>query len=108
MEVRTGALLRLRTLLAGVAGRFYLSKPGRDKERQLYRDLLACEDLRLPAEKNPRSIPEATPEPFPPFADDVKAAAAVVPTYMGIRFELAGARAAEASQPARRGGGDPE
>ena len=87
MEVRTGALLRLRSLLAGVAGRVYLSRPGREKERQGYLDLLACEDLQLPAEKNPRPLPAATPESFPPFAEDVAATEKLVPTYMGISFQ---------------------
>jgi thiol-disulfide isomerase/thioredoxin len=87
MEVRTAALLRLRGLLASVAGRVYLSRPGREKERQRYLDLLACEDLPLPAEPDPRPMPAAPPQPFPAFAEDVTAVESLVPTYMGIRFE---------------------
>ncbi len=87
MEVRTGVLLRLRTLLEGVAGRVLLARPGREKERQAYLDLLACEALRLPGTPAAAPAQVAAREPFPSFQDDVKLARTVVPTFIGIRFE---------------------
>jgi thiol-disulfide isomerase/thioredoxin len=87
MEVRTGALLRLRTLLHGVAGRVLLARPGHEKERQAHLDLVACESLRLPGP--PAGAPEPAParDPFPAFKEDVKLAQGVVPTYIGIVFQ---------------------
>jgi thiol-disulfide isomerase/thioredoxin len=87
MEVRTAALLRLGTLLDGVAGQVLLARPEHARERAMYQDLLACEALRLPPA---RSAPPAAPparEPFPAFAEDVQLASKVVPSYIGIVFE---------------------
>jgi thiol-disulfide isomerase/thioredoxin len=87
MEVRTAALLRLSTLLDGVAGQLLLARPDHAQQRKLYQELLACEALRLPPARG--AAPAAPParEPFPAFADDVKLAEQVVPSYIGIQFE---------------------
>jgi thiol-disulfide isomerase/thioredoxin len=87
MEVRTGALLRLRTILSGVAGRVLIARPGHEKERQAYQDLVACEALRWSPGPGKPPAPVAARDPFPAFQEDVKLARNVVPTYIGIRFD---------------------
>jgi thiol-disulfide isomerase/thioredoxin len=86
MEVRLGVVLRLRSILATIAGREYLSHQGTPEERAAYQGLLDCESLSLPLS---RPVPGMRPAPrsaFPPFEDDLVAAREVLPAWLGIRF----------------------
>jgi thiol-disulfide isomerase/thioredoxin len=86
MEVRLGVVLRLRSILATIAGREYLSRNGTPEERTAYQALLDCESLSLPLQ---RPVPGMRPTPrsaFPPFEDDLVAAREVLPAWLGIRF----------------------
>ena len=90
MEVRLGVVLRMRAILTAVAGRVYLASRGTPEERAAYEALLRCEALALPAADTP--LPASTTtvaEPFPPYEDDVRLAAKVLPAWMGIRFKQA-------------------
>jgi thiol-disulfide isomerase/thioredoxin len=85
MEVRRAVVLRLRNQLVQIAGRVYLSSKGTPEERQAYGDLLVCEALSLPIGEPDRT--ELVPaKAFPPFADDVAAATAALPGWLGVRF----------------------
>ncbi len=86
MEVRQGVVLRMRTILATIAGREYLAKDGTREERAAWEALLSCESLSLPlAQPVPgmRSVERAA---FPAMEDDLLAAREVLPAWMGIRF----------------------
>src|SRR2546426_5481998 len=90
MEVRLGVVLRMRAILTAVAGRVYLATRGTPEERAAYEALLRCEALALPAADTPLPASTATvAEPFPPYEDDVRLAAKVLPAWMGIRFKQA-------------------
>lgn len=84
MEVRLGAVLRMRMLLLSIAGRQFLAQHGTEAQRQAHTALVACEDLRLPNGLEMADL--VAPEPFPPFDEDVARATAALPAWMGIRF----------------------
>jgi thiol-disulfide isomerase/thioredoxin len=87
LEVRQGALLRLRALLTGIAGRVYLATQGTEEERRRYGDLLACEDLRLPPGASKPPPPREPPPPLPPFRDDGALAERLPPAFIGVHFQ---------------------
>ena len=89
MEVRLGAVLRMRRILASVAGRVYLATRGSPEERTAYESLRACEDFTLgTGDPVPVSMPAlARQDPFPQYDDDVRLAGKVQPAWMGIRFK---------------------
>lgn len=85
MEVRLAAVLRMRMVLLGVAGRTWLERHADAAARDAWAALLACEDaVRLPAGLTLPAL--AAHEPFPPFDADVARATAAMPAWMGIRF----------------------
>ena len=86
MEVRLGVVLRLRTILATIAGREYISRSGTPDERAAYQALLDCESLSLPLSRPVPGIRPAERPAFPAFEDDLVAAREVLPAWMGIRF----------------------
>ncbi len=85
MQVRLGALLRMKTILTDIAGRIWLERQASDDERAGYAALLECETLTLP-----RSETEAGPaperEPFPSYEDDLALSREVLPGWMGVRY----------------------
>jgi thiol-disulfide isomerase/thioredoxin len=90
MEVRLGVVLRMRALLAQIAGRVYLTERGTPEERAAYAALRACEDvnfLESPAFANAAAMP--APQPFPPLDEDRQVVQAVMPAWMGIEFQPA-------------------
>ena len=96
MEVRLGVVLRMRAILTAVAGRVYLATRGTPGERAAYEALLRCEDLGLGTGEGPLPLTTAAVvEPFPPYEDDVRLAAKVLPAWMGIRFKQAEAETRE-------------
>jgi hypothetical protein len=86
MQVRLGVVLRLRAILTGIAGRVYLAQAGRPEHQQAYTALTTCEALTLPGPAVPLTL-STTPEPFPSYDEDKQLAAAVLPGWMGIRFQ---------------------
>jgi thiol-disulfide isomerase/thioredoxin len=85
MQVRLGVLLRLKSVLARVAGRIYLENHAEHHEVAAYASLLACESMTLPASESTAS-PVTEPEPFPSYNDDLLLAKQILPGWMGIRF----------------------
>jgi thiol-disulfide isomerase/thioredoxin len=98
MEVRLGVVLRLRTILATIAGREYLSRSGTPEERAAYQALLDCESLSLPLPQPVPGMRQADRPAFPPLEDDLAAAREVLPAWMGIRFGEVPAPARKAQQ----------
>jgi thiol-disulfide isomerase/thioredoxin len=86
LEVRQGAVLRMRARLINLAGRVYLAKQGRPEDRRAFAELSSCEDLRLPKAPPTAEPLLATSAAFPPFADDMDLAKTVLPAWMGIQF----------------------
>jgi thiol-disulfide isomerase/thioredoxin len=88
MEVRLAAVLRLRAVLTSIAGRVWIATHASSTERGAYERLRSCEDLPLgPPPVTAAAAP--TPDPFPPYDDDVKLAREVLPAWMGINFRQA-------------------
>jgi hypothetical protein len=86
MEVRLGVVLRMRTILATIAGREYLSGRGTASERTAYQALVDCESLSLPLASPVPGMRPALRPAFPAFEDDLAAAREVLPAWLGIRF----------------------
>src|SRR5262249_38612325 len=82
MEVRLGALLRMRAVLTSIAGRMYLAKQATPEERATYQALIACESVSL-VSHTPAPVLTAG-KPFPAYEDDVRLARHVLPAWMGI------------------------
>jgi thiol-disulfide isomerase/thioredoxin len=85
MEVRLGAVLRMRTVLVTTAGREYLARHGTPEERRAYESFLECESLSLSVGRG-GGAREAEMAPFPPLEDDLALAREVLPAWLGIRF----------------------
>ncbi len=86
IEVREGVVLRMRTILATIAGREYLSRQGGREERAAYDSLLSCEALTLPLVRPVPGMRPAERVAFPALEDDLMTARKVMPAWMGIRF----------------------
>ena len=86
MEVRLGVVLRMRTVLATIAGRVYLALYGTRAERAAYDSLMSCEAVQLPFTG---PLPGGRPPDrasFPSLEDDLRVAREVLPAWLGIRF----------------------
>jgi thiol-disulfide isomerase/thioredoxin len=102
MEVRLGVVLRMRAVLASVAGRVLLARGERPAAAAAHAALRACEDLGLDTDgklASPGSLADAAP--FPALDEDIETAGHVLPAWMGIRFRAA-------SPPERRRHGLPD
>lgn len=88
VEVRLAVLLRLRTLLAAIAGRVHLASAASKEEVQRFEALRACEDFSLPL--RPQGLPPQPERPFPPLDDELRAADAVAPAWLGVVFKPLG------------------
>lgn len=86
-EVRLGSVLRMRIILISIAGRVYLARQGTPDERAAYERLVACEDLSIgkPLVASAADLP--APDPFPPLAEEQQLVQAVMPAWMGIRYQ---------------------
>ena len=85
MQVRLGALLRMKTVLARVAGQVYLASRASEDEVREHASLVGCESLALAnSVSTPRLLQEQ--EPFPSFDEDLALAERVLPGWMGVRF----------------------
>jgi len=85
MQVRLGALLRMKTVLTNIAGRVYLANHATDQEAEDYATLLDCEALTLAAsESRPKTA--TAPDPFPSYENDLALTREVLPGWMGVRY----------------------
>jgi thiol-disulfide isomerase/thioredoxin len=98
LEVRRGAVLRMRSILVGIAGQVLLAEEAeagrraerREAQRQALGELLSCEASEpglLPAS----SLAASTPliEPFPPLAEELELLQEILPSWLGVRFNTA-------------------
>jgi hypothetical protein len=86
-EVRLAALLRIRTLLLGVAGRHYLQTEGKPKEVAAAAALEACENFNLALASSAGSARTAVKPPLAALDTDRQAAARAQPAWLGFVFE---------------------
>jgi thiol-disulfide isomerase/thioredoxin len=98
MEVRLGVVLRMRTILATIAGREYLAGSGTAAERAAYQALVDCESLSLPLARPVPGMRPAVRPAFPALEDDLVAAREVLPAWLGIRFGVVPAPTRKAQQ----------
>jgi thiol-disulfide isomerase/thioredoxin len=86
MQVRLAVVLRLRTVLLTIAGRYYLQTAGTPEQRAAYQSLTQCEGFTLPLRSTtPPEAPAASS--YPPFEDDVKLTLSALPGWIGISFK---------------------
>jgi len=86
-DVRIAAVLRMRTLLMEVAGRYYLSRYASDGERSAFGRLETCEDLAL---VGPDAIPVLNLEvadPFPTLDQERLQIEAITPSWLGLHYK---------------------
>jgi thiol-disulfide isomerase/thioredoxin len=86
MEVRLAALLRMRAVLLGVAGRVHLATRAKAGESQAHAALEKCEAFALPSAPA-ETGPAASATAFPPLDQEMKVLNEVIPGFMGIRFD---------------------
>jgi thiol-disulfide isomerase/thioredoxin len=84
MEVREAALLRMRALLLRIAGEVYLETRATPDQRAAFAALERCEDVAL--DVSSAAAPPPPRDDFPSYEEDVRAARAVMPAWMGIQF----------------------
>ena len=85
-EVRLAALLRMRTLLLDVAGRYYLHSQGKPKEVAALAALEGCEDLGLAVEPMAGDASPAVKPALAALDTDRQAAARAQPAWLGFVF----------------------
>jgi PDZ domain len=84
-EVRLAALLRMRTILLDIAGRFYLRT--QPKEAAAFAALERCEDLGLTLAPAAGPASPTVKPALPALDTDRQAAARVQPAWLGFVFE---------------------
>lgn len=84
MDVRRGAVLRIRALLTRIAGLVYLEREA--SLRSEFEGLEACEALALATGQDPTSRARALPPPFPPLLEESELLENVLPGWLGIEF----------------------
>ena len=87
MEVRLGALLRMRAVLIDIAGKSWLAAHGTPAQQRAHASLLACEDLSLPRPISPPREHVAEAEPYPSLDKDLELAHRILPGWMGVSFQ---------------------
>jgi thiol-disulfide isomerase/thioredoxin len=83
-EVRVSAAIRMRTLLATVAGRALLAR-GAPADRAAFEAIRSCEDLHL-AGAPPPPAAEPPRAPFPALAEDRELERTLRPAWTGLVF----------------------
>ena len=95
LEVRRAAVLRLRSILVGTAGRVLLAQEleapheaaRRRTQQQALDDLLSCETVglgELPDSGAASEGPEI--DPYPPLVEELALLAEILPSWLGVRF----------------------
>jgi hypothetical protein len=86
MEVRIAASLRMREVLARIAGEVYLDRFGNHSERAAYEGLQQCEALELGSSR-PVIARVGGRAPFPSLEAEAKLLATVLPGWLGVEFK---------------------
>ncbi|MDH3746182.1 MAG: redoxin family protein, partial [Acidobacteriota bacterium] len=97
LEVRRAALLRMRSVLVGIAGKVLLGPiepsgaPGaqRTAQRDALEGILSCEAIEPGVLPTSRLARAPLPEPFPPLARELELLEEVLPSWLGVRFRPA-------------------
>lgn len=87
LEVRLGALLRMRAVLLDIAGKSFLAEHGKPAQQRAYASLLACEDLALPKVPHGEAPRVAEASPYPTLDKDLELAQRILPGWMGVSFQ---------------------
>jgi thiol-disulfide isomerase/thioredoxin len=87
MEVRLAIVLRMRAVLASIAGRVLVEQSGTNAQKASLSALARCEDLTLPAPASVTAQAPAPPAAYDAFDDEVKKIEATLPGWMGISFK---------------------
>ncbi|HTM45212.1 MAG TPA: redoxin family protein [Polyangiaceae bacterium] len=87
MEVRLAVVLRLRTILISIAGRFYVGGAGTPQQKAAYAGLTACEGFSLPLPPAANAPVEPAPQAYPPFDQDIALTQGALPGWIGISFK---------------------
>ena len=87
MNVRRGAVLRIRSLLLRIAGLVYLERHRGGSARAAFKEIETCEALHLGGEPIPTQRERALPPPFPPLVEESELLSNVLPGWMGIEFK---------------------
>ena len=87
MEVRLGALLRMRSVLLDIAGKSWLATRGTPAQQRAYASLVACEDLALPKPIKAPGERVAEADPYPSLDKDLELAHRILPGWMGVTFQ---------------------
>jgi thiol-disulfide isomerase/thioredoxin len=87
LEVRLGALLRMRSVLLDIAGKSWLAAHGTPAQQRAHAALLACEDLALPRALRPPAPRVVEAEPYPSLDKDLDLAHRILPGWMGVTFQ---------------------
>lgn len=85
-DVRIAAVLRIRSLLMEVAGRYYIGRYASQAERLAFRRLEACEDLTLVHPDATVAADSSEPRPFPTLDREREQIEALVPGWLGLHY----------------------
>lgn len=86
MEVRLAAMLRMRMILANIAGRTFVETQGTPAQKQALLKLTECEQFTLALPPTDNSKEKEAPT-LPAYQDDLAQAEAVFPAWLGIEFQ---------------------
>jgi hypothetical protein len=86
MEVRIAVALRIRDMLARVAGQVFLESYGTPAHRAAYEALRQCEELELAGPAGASERRRRAPS-FPPLDEELRLAATVRPGWLGIQYQ---------------------
>jgi len=86
LEVRQAALLRMRIILTGIAGRVLLREAGGAEERGALARLDRCEAFSPGELAATPTLAAAPSAPFPPLAEELATLEQVSPSWLGVRF----------------------
>jgi len=87
MEVRLAIVLRMRAVLASIAGRVLVEESGTKAQKASLSALTACENFTLPSPAHSTDSEPAPPAAYDAFDDEVKKIEATLPGWMGISFK---------------------
>ena len=82
MEVRLGALLRMRSVLLDIAGKSWLAELGSPAQKRAHAALLACEDLALPRAPSRAAPRVVEADPYPTLDKDLELAHRILPAVL--------------------------
>ena len=87
LEVRQAVLQRMRTILAGIAGRVLIGRE-REREREALARLQRCEAFVAGDPPDPATAARAPSAPsFPPLSGELAILEEIAPSWLGVHFQ---------------------